>query len=68
MDTSENLVIVAALFAALALGGPRTEAIQKHADGRYLQLQAAASPRTDCVGAMTEGPRTRHCLTGQEGH
>lgn len=67
MDTSETLVIVAALFAALALGGPRTEAIQKHADGRYLQLQAAARPPTDCVGAMTEGPRLRECPPAQEG-
>ena len=45
MDNSETLVIVAALFAVLALGGPRAEAIQKHADSRYLRLQAASPQR-----------------------
>jgi len=56
MDTSETLVIVAALLAAVALGGPRIEAIQKHADSRHPQLQAASMPaRTDSVGLMLDG-------------
>ena len=68
MDNSETLVIVAALFAALALGGPRAEAIQKHADSRYLRLQAASPPPpTDCVAAMTGSLRMQECLAGQAG-
>jgi hypothetical protein len=51
MDTIETLVILGALLAALALGGPRIEAIQQHADSRYPQLQAASAPvAVDCVG------------------
>ena len=68
MDNSETLVIVAALFAALALGGPRIEAIQKHADSRQPHLQAASPlPRTDCVGRMMDEVRTPACQTRQPG-
>ncbi len=55
MDNSETLVIVAALFAVLALGGPRAEAIQKHADSRYLRLQAASTAPTDRLRRSDDG-------------
>lgn len=51
MDKIETVIIVIALLAAVILGEPRIEAIQKHADSRYLQLQAASAPLGgDCIG------------------
>lgn len=60
MDKIETVIIVIALLAAATLCEPRIEAIQKHADSRYLQLQAASAPvRVDCVGPVLDGVCTR---------